>query len=385
MRIAAQRPADSTGLEPALRPARPTISLAMIVGECDAATLPAAIASARDLVDEVIVVVDPASTEARAAALAAGASVHDFTWCNDFAAARNAALDHCTSDWILVLDADEVLEVDDVDALFEAIAKRPAIYNLTVQSHLEGDRVNCNDTPRLFPRRETIGYVGAIHETPVDLTGEVKPSHLALARIGHVGYTQAAIANGNKVERNLTILTAEAERRPQDPQLRLYVSQTLHQVNPDAAADQLRIALYLCRLYKQEDAAGCYDQAASDLLNILGLAGLHAQALLEAQAILTWREPTHTSFWCNLGNAQLNCGANELAAASAMKALACRSLGGQQVDQGSVTWMPEGLAGMAMAALGRDEEAIIFLRRALAVGPAGQSPALQATFDRLTR
>ncbi|HUZ07318.1 MAG TPA: glycosyltransferase, partial [Candidatus Paceibacterota bacterium] len=57
-----------------------------------------------------IVVVDTGSTD-RTVEIAKefGAEIHSFAWCDDFAAARNAALEHATGDWILMLDADEEL------------------------------------------------------------------------------------------------------------------------------------------------------------------------------------------------------------------------------------------------------------------------------------
>ena len=44
-----------------------------------------------------------------------------FTWCDDFAAARNHALDAATQPWILTLDADERLDPSTVPALAEAV------------------------------------------------------------------------------------------------------------------------------------------------------------------------------------------------------------------------------------------------------------------------
>ena len=65
--------------------------------------------SVRGLADQ-IVVVDTGSTD-RTVDIARehGAEVHTFAWCDDFSAARNAALEHATGDWILMLDADEEL------------------------------------------------------------------------------------------------------------------------------------------------------------------------------------------------------------------------------------------------------------------------------------
>ena len=57
-----------------------------------------------------IVVVDTGSTD-RTVEIAKehGAEVFQFAWSDDFSAARNAALEHVTGDWVLSLDADEEL------------------------------------------------------------------------------------------------------------------------------------------------------------------------------------------------------------------------------------------------------------------------------------
>ncbi len=66
----------------------PQVSLCMIVRD-EEAHLGAGLATAVDLVDE-IVVVDTGSTDAtRAIARQWGAKVHEFSWCDDFAAASN--------------------------------------------------------------------------------------------------------------------------------------------------------------------------------------------------------------------------------------------------------------------------------------------------------
>ena len=85
-----------------------TLSLAMIVKN-EEALLERALACARAVCDELIVV-DTGSTD-RTVEIATrmGANVFHFDWIDDFAAARNASFDHCTSDWIIYLDADDII------------------------------------------------------------------------------------------------------------------------------------------------------------------------------------------------------------------------------------------------------------------------------------
>ncbi len=71
--------------------------------------LPSCISSVRHLVDEIIVVDTGSTDRTREVALQSVARVYSFSWKENFAAARNYALDRATGDWILVLDADEIL------------------------------------------------------------------------------------------------------------------------------------------------------------------------------------------------------------------------------------------------------------------------------------
>jgi glycosyltransferase involved in cell wall biosynthesis len=77
--------------------------------------------SVRDLASQ-IVVVDTGSTD-RTVEIAKeyGAEVYSFAWCDDFSAARNAALEHATGDWVLVLDADEELSAEGREKLKPAM------------------------------------------------------------------------------------------------------------------------------------------------------------------------------------------------------------------------------------------------------------------------
>ena len=86
----------------------------------------------------------------------------DFVWCDDFAKARNHALNKCSGDWILTIDADEVLEtpISDVYKVVEYAEKNGyEVVNCETISTV-GDK---HSTPRLYKRSPNIFWKGAIH------------------------------------------------------------------------------------------------------------------------------------------------------------------------------------------------------------------------------
>ncbi|MFB5764080.1 glycosyltransferase family 2 protein [Paenibacillus medicaginis] len=87
----------------------PSISLCMIVKN-EEPYLAQCLSSARSIVDEIIVV-DTGSTD-RSAAIASdyGAKVIHQPWDDSFSNARNRGLAEATCEWVLWLDADEVLD-----------------------------------------------------------------------------------------------------------------------------------------------------------------------------------------------------------------------------------------------------------------------------------
>lgn len=97
--------AQAQAVERLLAAVRPTVSAVMIVK--DAQTLARCLTSLQGWVDE-IVVVDTGSTDGTVAvAESFGATIGHFAWVDDFSAARNHALSLATSEWVLVIDADE--------------------------------------------------------------------------------------------------------------------------------------------------------------------------------------------------------------------------------------------------------------------------------------
>lgn len=138
----------------------------------------------KDHVDEIIIVDTGSTDETRAIAAQFTDRIYDFEWRDDFAAARNYALEQASGDWILVLDADEWMEEADARSLRRIIANTSydafflTQYNYS-NNPLENGWIPVEEqTPysmghagyrknliaRLFRNREKIRYSGRIHE-----------------------------------------------------------------------------------------------------------------------------------------------------------------------------------------------------------------------------
>jgi len=66
--------------------------------------------SVKDIADEIIIVDTGSTDRTKDIAARSRAKVFDFKWNNDFSAARNFSLKKATSNWVLVMDADEMLD-----------------------------------------------------------------------------------------------------------------------------------------------------------------------------------------------------------------------------------------------------------------------------------
>jgi glycosyltransferase involved in cell wall biosynthesis len=109
----------------------------MIVKD-EEANLNSCLDSVRTLVDEIIVVDTGSTDKTTEIARSYGAIIHVFPWNNDFSSARNESLKYATGEWILVLDADEVLDVNDHASIRQLIAAKGVdAYSLVQRTYLK--------------------------------------------------------------------------------------------------------------------------------------------------------------------------------------------------------------------------------------------------------
>jgi hypothetical protein len=244
------------------RPARDaSISLCMIVRD-EEATLARALASAAEVVDEVVVV-DTGSTD-RTVDIARehGARVLTYAWNDDFAAARNVGLDAATGDWILFLDADEQLLADDAPKLRRLVTRTwREGFLLTIVNQLGeagAGTALTQDVLRLFRNRPGHRFEGRIHEGVLHCMPADAPERLETAgvRVDHDGYLTVTRDAKDKGRRNLELLLRQLSESPHSAYLHFNLgSEHLAVGDVTAAAEALDRAWELLQAEPRPDGA----------------------------------------------------------------------------------------------------------------------------------
>lgn len=191
-----------------------TISLCMIVKN-EERVLKRCLDSVRDLVDEIIIV-DTGSTDATKR-IAAGYTdkIYDFTWNDDFSAARNFAFSKATKEYIYSADADEVLSEENrrrFRLLKETLLPEIEIVQMKYGNQLQNGTVYNFDEeyrPKLFRRLRSFVWEEPIHETvrlePVVYDSDIVITHMP--EQNHAGRDLAnfrkQIAQGKRLSRRL--------------------------------------------------------------------------------------------------------------------------------------------------------------------------------------
>ena len=199
------------------------LSLCMIVKN-EAGTLPKCLSSVRKVVDEMVVLDTGSIDRTPNIAQQLGAKVYHFKWCNDFSAARNAALKYVTGDWILVLDADETLTSTIVPQLREAIARDEYLLINLVRHEVGAEQSPYSLVSRLFRNHPDIRFDRPYHALVDDSVSEIltkephwQVGYLPGVALIHTGYQKSAIAQNNKYAKAATAMEGFLTTHPDDP------------------------------------------------------------------------------------------------------------------------------------------------------------------------
>lgn len=232
------------------------LSLSMIVKD-EEKRLPSCLQSVEDIVDEIVIVDTGSTDQTVEIATSFGANVVTFPWIDDFAAARNVGLEHCTGEWILYLDADETLADNSKETLRSLLALQEdsvgGIVCTIVSKHRHhnslGTETHKGGYPRIFKNLgyPTIQFSGRVHEqiTPAIFRAGKTLVHSSIEII-HSGYDQSNEVMQQKITRNYTLLLQHVREEPNNAYAWFQLGQTLAQMNLwKEAEDALRFSLSL--------------------------------------------------------------------------------------------------------------------------------------------
>lgn len=201
--------------------------------------LPKCLSSVQGIVDEIVLLDTGSSDFTPEIARSFGAKVYDYKWCNDFSAARNEALKYVQGDWVLVLDADEVLVPEIIPSLQQAIANETYLLINLLRCEVGAASSPYSLVSRLFRRHPDIYFSRPYHalvDDSVALILEREPhwkiGNLPGVAINHAGYQKNAIASLNKFAKARTAMEGFLATHPQDPYVcsklgALYIEQNL--------------------------------------------------------------------------------------------------------------------------------------------------------------
>ena len=194
----------------------------MIVRD-EAERLERCLSSVAGFVDEMVLLDTGSTDDTVAIAERCGAVVHHLSWPGDFAPARNAALTHVRGDWVLVLDADEVLTEQAREPLRQLMADPDLLLINLLRHELGAAQAPYSNVSRLFRRHPAISWSRRYHamvddSVAAELAREPRwrIADCPVPALLHDGYRPELLASGHTAQRLRAAMEAELAERPGD-------------------------------------------------------------------------------------------------------------------------------------------------------------------------
>ena len=168
--------------------------------------------------DEIIVVDTGSKDNTKAILNACAVKFYEFVWCDDFAAAKNFALDQANGDWIVFLDADEFFDEESQKKIPSTLRKMHGDRKIAglITPFFNIDENNNNEVlskswqMRIFRREKSLRFAGKIHESLQNLAPKGRDRDFVVVEslhFIHTGYSRSIVEA--KLRRNLNLLKEE--------------------------------------------------------------------------------------------------------------------------------------------------------------------------------
>lgn len=208
--------------------------------------------------------------------------VLDFTWCDDFSAARNFCISKASHDMILSLDTDEFVTKIDLESVEKLILQHPtAVGRIELLNYFDTDtgrRAHISRVDRLFNRKHYT-YRNRIHEY-LHVLGNISYSTFeAPLTADHVGYLGSKEKLRDKSMRDINLLIKELEAKPDSPYLLFQIGQSYLTMRDDKHACEYFASALTHHADPSEDYVRILIKNYGECLLSLGLAQKAAELL----------------------------------------------------------------------------------------------------------
>jgi tetratricopeptide (TPR) repeat protein len=295
-----------------------TLSLCMIARD-EEQMLPRCLAAVAPAVDE-IVVVDTGSQDATIEiARSFGARVIEHAWADSFAEARNISFEAATGDWLMYLDADEVLVAEDAGRLRALTGRTWCEAFYLFETSFGGEAGDgfavTNNALRVFRNRPQYRFEGRVHEQIAHTLPSYAPGRIQQTsiRVMHYGYLEAVRDSKGKYQRNVELLRAQVDESPCEPFVHFNLG-CEHAAVGDAPSALLEFERAWAMILAEGSGID-YEYAPpliARLVNALGTCGRQEDAAALAAEGLR-RYPTFTDLVFAQANMAFAAGASEIA------------------------------------------------------------------------
>jgi glycosyltransferase involved in cell wall biosynthesis len=350
-----------------------TISLCMIVKN-EEEVLERCLESVASFCDEIIIVDTGSTDRTKEIAAKYTNNIVDFDWVYDFSAARNYAFNHATKDFILWLDADDILLSEDQQKfellkqeLTEDIDAVSMLYNLSLNDL--GEPTFQFRRNRLVKRARNFQWVGAVHEY-LEVSGKTLHSDISIT---HGSVKKKSI----DAERNLTIyerlLSQGKIFTPRE--LFYYANELKDNMQYKKAVDYYQKFLAEEKGWVEDKIVACYN--LSHCHEMLGEHKTANQALL---FVLNYSEP-RPEFCCKFGKTLMNKNQFQTAIYWFLQALECTTEHNFAFHKKEyATWYPHLQLCLCYWELGNEKKAAFHNEKALEYRPGDKTLLANAAF-----
>ena len=190
-----------------------TVSACLITRN-EAANIGRCLESVRLFADEIIIVDTGSTDNTPEICKQYGARVFHHKWESDFSKARNQSIEKARGNWIIFVDADDVVPIESAEIINTLKTRPPNRYFIFTVRNIAPCTIDTHVKimpefiqPRMFPNHKGIVFQGRVHEGFAKSAIEkgLVPNLIAGTIIEHHGYSDLA-QTSEKIKRNIRLI-----------------------------------------------------------------------------------------------------------------------------------------------------------------------------------